>query len=172
METCSKRISILIIAAIFICIFAQSPAFSIEYVIVDLGTLGGTRSEAKGINNRDEVVGTSCLAGDTIYHAFPDSGGIMTDLGVPGTSDPFGASSACCINDSGQVAVNLGGWSALDRGRRAFLYSGGVMEDLGIGIAEGINNLGHVVVTAYNAPYNAGNVHAFWTEPLGVDRMC
>ena len=65
----------------------------------DLGTLGGSFSEARGVNSKGEVVGVSeTAAGD--QHAFlwtPDEG--MTDLGTLGGT----MSIATGINDQGQI---------------------------------------------------------------------
>ena len=44
---------------------AQSPV-----TISDLGTLGGSGSYAKGVNNIGQVVGGSLTAGDAATHAF------------------------------------------------------------------------------------------------------
>ena len=63
---------------------------------IDLGTLGGTRSHAAAINNRQQIVGSSTLAGSTETHAFLWEGGVMHDLGGRW-------SSATGINDSGQI---------------------------------------------------------------------
>jgi probable HAF family extracellular repeat protein len=55
-----------------------------HYVIQDLGTLGGTTSEAVGINNRGSLAGISRLPGDNVVHAFLWKNGVMTDLGTLG----------------------------------------------------------------------------------------
>jgi probable HAF family extracellular repeat protein len=54
-------------------------------VAIDLGTFGGTESQAVFVNDHGEVIGTSNLAGDTGAHAFlwTQSGG-MIDLGTLG----------------------------------------------------------------------------------------
>lgn len=70
--------------------------------IVDLGTLGGVGyeyigSEATGVNDSGQVVGSSYVPDGTFY-GFLYSGGTMSDLGtLPGGSE----SVATGINDSG-----------------------------------------------------------------------
>src|SRR5437660_1586784 len=76
-------------------------AGGVLYSVTDLGTLGGTSSEADGINSRGQVVGRSStnLSGVAIGHAFLFSRGTMTDLGTLGGSN----SSAFGVNNYGQV---------------------------------------------------------------------
>ncbi|SDD48989.1 probable extracellular repeat, HAF family [Massilia sp. PDC64] len=110
---------------------------------VDLGTLGGSYSIARGINDAGVVVGASDnAAGNT--HAFVYANGTMTDLGTLGGNN----SSAAAINSSGQVVGVADGAD----GSYAFLYSpGGGMHSLGTlpgGVfsrAESINDAGVVV---------------------------
>lgn len=68
----------------------------------DLGTLGGSFSAGRGINDSGQVVGDSSTAGDTANHAFrytgtPGAGGVMIDLGTLGGAQ----SIALNINDAG-----------------------------------------------------------------------
>jgi probable HAF family extracellular repeat protein len=122
----------------------------------DLGTLGGSYSNAFAINSAGQVVGTAEISsGDD--HAFLYSNGTMQDLGTLG-----GLSSiAQGINDHGQIA----GASLTPAGdEHAFLYSNGTMQDLGtLGsgsytYAFGINNSGVVVGDAVVA---GGTSHGF-----------
>ena len=69
--------------------------------MTDLGTLGGTLSEAYGINDNGQVVGWS-LTSNGSGRAFLDSNGTMTDLG---TVDGI-ASTATAVNANGQIAGN------------------------------------------------------------------
>jgi len=85
----------------------------------DLGTLGGTQSQAWAIDASGEVVGGSYLA-NTDYHAFVDSGGVMQDLGLLGEREALG------VNGAG-----AGGGDMCTGACDAFLYSGGVTSDLG-----------------------------------------
>jgi probable HAF family extracellular repeat protein len=87
--------------------------------MTDLGTLGGSQSEAVAINDRGQVIGTSSVASDR-YHAFIWQDGVMTDLGVlPGQAN----SKAVAINERGQVVG--------DSDERAFLWQHKKMTDLG-----------------------------------------
>jgi probable HAF family extracellular repeat protein len=72
-----------------------------EYSIADLGTLGGTFSEARGINSRGQVVGYSeTIAGQfSSIRAFLWEKGEMIDLG----SVSGGRSFAFDINSRGQI---------------------------------------------------------------------
>jgi probable HAF family extracellular repeat protein len=69
--------------------------------VVDLGTLGGSRSQAMGVNRRGEVVGWSTTAADNMSHAFitDASGAGMRDLGNIGGS----CASANAVNNQGRV---------------------------------------------------------------------
>ncbi len=48
----------------------QPPARQVQYVVQELGTLGGTMGWAMGVSNSGWVQGDSMVAGDTSYHAF------------------------------------------------------------------------------------------------------
>jgi probable HAF family extracellular repeat protein len=79
------------------------------YTALDLGTLGGAKSEAWAINPTGQVVGASETApGDFQTHAFLWQNGAMTDLGTLGG----GSSVATGINPAGQI---VGGSELPDR---------------------------------------------------------
>ncbi|HZQ17247.1 MAG TPA: hypothetical protein VFA90_00895 [Terriglobales bacterium] len=92
------------LALCLVLLFAASTCFAQMYTVTDLGTLGGSRSEAHAINESGQVVGLSYTTGDTAYHAFRTAPNtpinpLTDDLGTLG-----GASShANDINASGQV---------------------------------------------------------------------
>ena len=93
--------------------------------ITDLGTLGGTDSEARNINDYGQVVGYSLTNGDSTLHAFLYKGGAIADL----SSSTGASNTATSINNNGQVV----GYNAAYLGDRPFpfLYKGGVMTTLG-----------------------------------------
>jgi probable HAF family extracellular repeat protein len=77
----------------------------------NLGTLGGSNSDATAINASGTIVGTSYTASGA-QHAFSYSNGTMTDIGALGGT----FSEAFSINNSGEIvgeAANFG----------AFLYN-------------------------------------------------
>ncbi len=101
-----------------------------EYAVIDLGTLGGMRSEALAINNSGWVVGRAEYSADISgeWHAFlwsPNRPAEMIDLG---TLSGDVNSVAWDINSSGEVV----GESYVDysTSRRAFLYSGDAINEL------------------------------------------
>src|SRR6185369_1495776 len=51
-------------------LFAASPCLAQMYTVTDLGTLGGSQSQARAINASGQVVGLSSITGDSTYHAF------------------------------------------------------------------------------------------------------
>jgi probable HAF family extracellular repeat protein len=134
--------------------------------MTDLG-IGSPDSQAFGINDSDQVVGTSQVAGYSTSHAFlydESATTKMTDLGTLGGTN----SSAYAINESGQVV----GESYTSSGERhAFLYQNEKMIDLGtrthpdqngnvwtLDYARGINN-GQIIVSGSRVDQNGTDVN-------------
>jgi probable HAF family extracellular repeat protein len=98
--------------------------------VVQLGTLGGANSYATDVNDSGEVVGHAATASG-YEHAFLEIGGGMQDLG---TLDG-GSSYAYGINASGTIVGYS--WGENDDNPSAFIYLGGVIQDLNSMIAGG-----------------------------------
>lgn len=89
--------------------------------MTDLGTLGGTFSDARAVNSNGDVAGFSTLSGTSLSaptDAFLYRSGHMTDLGTLGG----GGSHAYGINNFDEVVGDS--YTASLQGH-AFLYSGG-----------------------------------------------
>jgi probable HAF family extracellular repeat protein len=144
--------------------------FVITAKTTDLGTLGGTQSEALGINNSTQVVGWSYLpSGEQRAFLWTKAGG-MQNLGTLGGN----SSMAYAINDNGQVAGSSGTPSGETH---AFLWTAtGGMRDLGTlggtrSQAFAISQNGAIVGASYLS--GGGSEYAFfWSagvmENLGV----
>ena len=119
-----------------------SPAFAANYVVTDLGTLGGDFSSASDLNAAAQVVGVASTT-DGQEHAFLWDDGVMTDLGTLGGTN----SHAGAINSSGTVV----GWAETPDGRiRACLFGSTTNTDLSgdyldNSFAADINDQGRVV---------------------------
>lgn len=120
----------------------RATLFSLSADPLDLGTLGGAKASATGINEEGDIVGVSDLASGQ-SHAFLYKEGVMHDLGTLGGT----ISNANAINNNGEIA----GRSTLANGAiRGFLYKNGVMHDLGTlggaaSVAFDINDKGEIV---------------------------
>ncbi len=126
------------------------------YDIVDLGTLGGTSSVARAINEHSQVVGWSQdAAGRT--EAFLWQNGSMTGLGfLPGGSN----SMAYAINNHGEIT---GRANVSASAYHAFRFSEGTMASIGtmddglVSLGTGINDAGDIAGASYKS-YNHGFV--------------
>jgi probable HAF family extracellular repeat protein len=172
----TSLLSRLTVAAWMLCAGISEAQVS-AYVFTDLGTLGGFRSEAYGINSAGQVVGYSYTSGDPAYglqRAFitgPNGVG-MRDLGTLGESGSFSSSSATGINSAGQVVGSS--YISSTIGLRAFITgpNGVGMRDLGSlggwSFATGINSAGQVVGGSYTSEDMRGLPRAFITGPNGI----
>lgn len=87
-------------AVVLVLCVCQSSVFAApSYNVIEIGTLGGSKSYAWDINDSGQVVGSS-LTSSGQSHAFLYENGGMTDLGTLGGI----GSIAEAINNSGQVA--------------------------------------------------------------------
>jgi probable HAF family extracellular repeat protein len=123
-------------------------------------------TEAFGVNNSGEVVGTGYLNPST-FHAFIYSGGKMKDLGPPGAFQ----ASAVAINNSGQI---VGSYVLNTGGGGVFLYSNGKMSKLPVPAgssavsAFAINDNGEIAGALYPIPgtpaHAASYADGVWTD--------
>jgi probable HAF family extracellular repeat protein len=164
---------------------AQGNKPNSRYTVTDLGTLGGTFSQAFGINNNGSVVGYATLNGDTALHAFLWRKGVMTDLGTLGGSDTLPYSQALNVNDRDEV-VGFSETSTSDPlGENfcgdslvclPFVWRAGVMTPLPTlggnnGQAVDINNRGQVLGFAeISTPNPACPPQVLHVEPVIWDR--
>ena len=109
--------------------------------VTDLGLLpgeGGIFTDASGINNSNEVVGSGDNK-ESMERAFLWRNGTMTDIGTLGGPQ----ASANAINNSGQVVGFAQTSTDADHG---FIYQNGKMTDLGLNIdPNAISNDGVIV---------------------------
>lgn len=121
---------------------AHAVRFETDGRITDLGTLGGSWSQAADINERGDIVGTSEDAHGSSRAFLILANGAMIDLGTLGGSNSW----AAAINNKGEI---VGTSETADQSSRAFLYSNGKMTDLGtlggVSAAFDINDEGTVV---------------------------
>ena len=125
----------------------------------DLGTLGGTNSDAHAINDVGQIVGWSHLADGETTHAVLWNGATLTELAALGETGTF--STAETINNAGQIA----GYSEITAGSsHATLWEGDGLIDLNnflpadlaaagwvLTQAKGINDHGVIVGWATNS---------------------
>ena len=140
------------------------------YSVTDIGTLGGSTSQAIAVNNAGVVTGTSDSPGNTDSHVFlwTSPGGIK-DLGTLGGSSAV----ATAINSAGNVV----GYSLLSNNvTHAFLYtSAGGLQDLGSIIgpsgfsgANGIDDKNRIVGYSSTATNQNGDA-AIWIGSTILD---
>jgi probable HAF family extracellular repeat protein len=107
-------------ACCFGILFVASLCFAQMYTVTDLGTLGGTQSQALALNEHGQVVGWSLITGGTSVHAFrtaPNTAinSATDDLGTLGGTWSY----ANAINASGQVTGYSYAISSIDGFRTA-----------------------------------------------------
>lgn len=139
----------------------------------------GTESDARGVNNNGQVVGEFLTPDGTSFHGFLYSGGVVTDIGSPGSPQ----TTAFAINDQQQVVgttfipfqTTCPTGPCVQYKEHAFFYQGGTLADLNSSIptgsgwelswAFGINTHGQI------AGYGQinGNSRAFLLTPANKD---
>jgi probable HAF family extracellular repeat protein len=165
----------LLVVAVYIPV-----ALGQQYQVTDLGTLGGSISQANSNNLFSAVAGFSTLVGDTTTHAFlwTKRNG-MKDLGTLTTlpcQPPPGNSNALAINDAG-IVVGVSDSCDPVNGlvSHAFVDIRGQMKDLGTLVggtppeagsnaqANGINLWGQVVGFSF-VPDNSAQHAVLWNR--------
>jgi probable HAF family extracellular repeat protein len=141
-----SKITLILSISVALAVFAR-PAPAATYIVTNLGTLGGTSSQAHDINEAGQIVGSSPRA-DGLRRAFLWQDGVMTDLGTLSGSESWGYG----INESGQIAGEALAFGQKEW-KRAFLWQNGVMTDLGTlggpyAFAWDINEAGQIVGSA------------------------
>ena len=113
---------LLLTAAIVVLVATFGFTQTTKYTIVDLGTLGGTRSNGWFVNEAGQVIGNSQIAGDTAQHGFLWDGGTMHDLGTLGGN----YSNAQGINGKGNICggMLLGSGGCFSAGKRRQIHFG------------------------------------------------
>ncbi|MEW6249951.1 MAG: hypothetical protein AB1716_04835 [Planctomycetota bacterium] len=110
--------------------YADVDENGVNDLMTDLGTLGGTNSWGRDINNAGVVVGESDFttsAGEHYSRAFRWAAGAATDLGTLRADSGLGFSAASAVNENGAIV----GWAENDNAERhAFIYENGAMLDL------------------------------------------
>ena len=86
---------------------SQHAFLSTGNALTDLGTLGGSRSSAYGINRAGTVIGLSTPKGTSTTHAFVYRSGKMYDLNQEIAPSGWVLLAASALNDAGQI-VGLG----------------------------------------------------------------
>ena len=142
------------IGAIDIPTVGGRPVFWDGSTLTNLGTLGGSTSNASAINETSRIVGTSQDASGHWRAFISDSGGALADLGTLGGAEAFGIG----INDHGQIA----GTSFTAAGRQhGFLVDNGVMYDINSLLPAGsveirgagaISDSGHIIADGVSGP--------------------
>jgi len=158
-ELSSNHISVML-AGVFALICSMGmTAEALQYRIEALGTLGGSFSRARSINNNGQIVGESYTSGG-VEHGFSWQSGAISDLGTSGGI----RSRAMDLNSQGHAV----GWSNNASGTTSpALWKDGQINELPTlgtagGGAWGINDHDAVVGNAYvaSAVYHA----ALWGD--------
>lgn len=141
------------VLSLLLCAWAVCPAAGQTYIVMDLGTFGGTQSVAYGLNDFSRVAGA---AHDTNQHERPFvwADGVLQDLG---TFSNGVQGAAWDINNAGEITGHA---DVSPTNFHAFLRdTNGILQDLGtLGGASSagrrINELGRVAGWSMEGLYN------------------
>jgi probable HAF family extracellular repeat protein len=165
-----RSFAIAINSAGLICGFAGTSttrsAFVYDGAMTSIGTLGGDRSEAFGINDSGEIVGMATTATSGFTHSFLWDGA-MTDLG---SMTNHGDRWANDINDFGLVVGSA--YPPVFPGvSQAIIWEGSGYLDIGVGEAHAVNSAGQVVGTSGSKDYmyNSGYIAFIWEDGVRTE---
>jgi probable HAF family extracellular repeat protein len=135
----SLKTSIFAAAAWSIATFADAaPLSARDWTIVDIGSLGGSMTNARAMSDSGYIVGCSEVAGGGL-HAFIYRDGVMRDLDA-GAAPGGPASCAFAVNNDGVAAGRIG--------EEIVVWRGSAVTRLGVeGWPQDINDAGVVVGT-------------------------
>jgi probable HAF family extracellular repeat protein len=157
-------------ALVLVCACSGTPTMGQSYTFVDLGTLGGTTSFARSINNQRQITGnaqTPTSEPSPRLNAFVwnPPNGPMINLGVLPGSNNF--SRGYAINDAGViVGESDNNFSQSFRWEQSTGMTGllRLLGDNYRGVAHGINNHGSIVGISANASTSRPTI---W-NPAGI----
>ncbi len=119
----------------------QTAALWQDGQMVLLDGLGGSSSVASAINDCGQIVGGAQVGDGQVFHATVWTGGVPLDLGT------FGGSYSWA-RDTNAAGMVVGSSEDTNTESHAFVWYDGVMQDLGLGEAEGLNAQGQIVGTS------------------------
>jgi probable HAF family extracellular repeat protein len=142
-------------------------AFAQTYTITDLGAVGGTSSESRGMNGSGDVVGDYDPGLGAYMRAFYYHNGLNVSL--PTVSGPYAIANA--INHANQIVgeSSVGGSGGPGFDIHAFFYTNGSAADLGTlggnyaggySSARAINQGGDIVGESTVSAANKSSIHA------------
>ena len=136
--------------------------------MVNLGSLGGTCTNASAMNDAGQVVGYSFLPGDQVLHPFSWKQGRLVDLGTIGGTSGV----ALALNDGGDI-VGAQFLPENDTISHAILWSRGKITDLEAlesgqcSFPSAINSRRQVVGVLADCSFDDSTFRAFLWEPGG-----
>jgi probable HAF family extracellular repeat protein len=164
-----KRSGTLVAAALALSLPLAAGSLSAqEYELVELGTLGGSTSQALGITQSGRVLGWATTPQSVKHPVYWDEGGIV-DLGSP---PGFIVGEAVAGNDAGQVAVTGEG---SPQSYEAFRWESAAWTPLGVllgrdeAIPADLDASGRVV--GMSLTLGGGNTAAFLWEGGGMTNL-
>lgn len=178
-QSIGPNILVSVIVSVGFCAFSANPGFALSYSFAQVDVPGAMFTEATGINNLDQIVGTYTDSANH-QHGFVYDGSNFTTIDFPGGDGTNGFG----INDSGEVVGTFGD----SEGTFGFLKSGTSFAPISVqgSIATqalGINGAGDIVGSSANSNVTtafddtAGSIASFnvtgalFTEAHAVNQL-